>query len=199
MMGAGAANAATVVFSDNFDDNDVSDWAFSTNYSAGTSGLESGVVDGDPTTEAEKVLGAFINAPPGGSNLVARASKTLTLLGGSYSLKLDALSVPCSGCTISYDVLFDGGSVARVASNGVWNRGVTFNLGSISGGDHTLVLGMHTTNASSGHFLAQFDNVELSGDNLVTGGVPEPATWAMMIIGVGAAGTMIRRRKSVIA
>jgi hypothetical protein len=30
-------------------------------------------------------------------------------------------------------------------------------------------------------------------------GVPEPATWAMMIIGLGAAGSMIRRRKAVVA
>ena len=29
--------------------------------------------------------------------------------------------------------------------------------------------------------------------------VPEPATWAMMIIGFGAAGSMIRRRKAVVA
>lgn len=31
------------------------------------------------------------------------------------------------------------------------------------------------------------------------GAVPEPATWAMMIIGFGAAGSMIRRRKAVVA
>ena len=31
------------------------------------------------------------------------------------------------------------------------------------------------------------------------GAVPEPATWAMMIMGFGAAGSMIRRRKAVIA
>ena len=30
-------------------------------------------------------------------------------------------------------------------------------------------------------------------------GVPEPSTWAMMIIGFGAAGSMIRRRKAVTA
>jgi len=32
-----------------------------------------------------------------------------------------------------------------------------------------------------------------------SGAVPEPATWAMMIIGFGAAGSMIRRRKAVVA
>lgn len=39
------------------------------------------------------------------------------------------------------------------------------------------------------------------GGGVVNGGgaVPEPATWAMMIIGFSAAGSMIRRRKAVIA
>ena len=43
-----------------------------------------------------------------------------------------------------------------------------------------------------GHII--LDNVSLS-----VGVVPEPATWAMMIIGFGAAGSMIRRRKAVVA
>ena len=34
-------------------------------------------------------------------------------------------------------------------------------------------------------------------DNVAVGVVPEPATWAMMIIGFGAAGSMIRRRRAV--
>lgn len=33
----------------------------------------------------------------------------------------------------------------------------------------------------------------------VAGGVPEPATWAMMILGFGAAGATIRRRRSLLA
>lgn len=37
------------------------------------------------------------------------------------------------------------------------------------------------------------------GDKSAVGVVPEPATWAMMIIGFGAAGSMIRRRKAMIA
>lgn len=40
----------------------------------------------------------------------------------------------------------------------------------------------------------------LNADQAIVGGVvPEPATWAMMIIGFGAAGSMIRRRKAVVA
>ena len=42
-----------------------------------------------------------------------------------------------------------------------------------------------------------FDRLRFGG---TPGGVvPEPATWAMMIIGFGAAGSMIRRRKALAA
>jgi hypothetical protein len=34
-------------------------------------------------------------------------------------------------------------------------------------------------------------------DNLAVGGVPEPATWAMMITGFAGMGAMIRRRRSI--
>ncbi len=37
------------------------------------------------------------------------------------------------------------------------------------------------------------------GVSINVASVPEPATWAMMIIGFGAAGSMIRRRKAVVA
>ena len=49
-----------------------------------------------------------------------------------------------------------------------------------------------------------FQGLHFTGDGVysvdITGGaVPEPATWAMMIMGFGAAGSMIRRRKLAIA
>ena len=34
-------------------------------------------------------------------------------------------------------------------------------------------------------------------DNVVVSAVPEPATWAMMIVGFGAAGTMVRNRRKL--
>ena len=173
---------AAPVFSDNFNDNDVSDWAFSTNY-GGSAGLQ-----------AAGVLGPFIDAPPGGENLVARATRTLDLLAGDYSLTLDAFSVDCDGCVISYDVLFDGALLTRTASAGAWHNGLMFDLGALTAGSHSITLGMHTTRAFNGRFLAQFDNVVLGGENLVTGGVPEPATWAMMLIGFFGLGSMLRAR-----
>ncbi len=42
--------------------------------------------------------------------------------------------------------------------------------------------------------------VRITDNSVLTGpGVPEPATWAMMIIGFGAAGSMIRRRNALAA
>lgn len=40
------------------------------------------------------------------------------------------------------------------------------------------------------------NNIEVNGAG---GAVPEPATWALMIMGFGGAGAMVRRRKAVLA
>lgn len=177
---AAPAQASQVVFADDFDDNDVSDWAFTTNH-GGVAGLDTA-----------GILGPYIDAPPGGVNLVARASRTLTLLAGLYSLDFDVFTVDCSGCTISYDVLLNGALLTRTATFGATVHR-QLDLGALDAGDHVLTLGMHTTNAASGHFLARFDNVVLTGDQL-QGGVPEPSAWAMMILGFFGAGLVLRGR-----
>ncbi|MBX3486182.1 PEPxxWA-CTERM sorting domain-containing protein [Phenylobacterium sp.] len=179
------AQAATVVFSDDFDAGVGPEWVFTTNY-GGTAGIDAG-----------GILGPYINAPPGGGDLTARATRTLTLLAGDYTLDLDAWALVCQGCTISYDVLFDGVSLTRTAGTNTF-QSRSFDLGALSAGTHTITLGMHTTNASSGHFLAKFDNVVLTGDNLVAG-VPEPATWGLMILGFAGAGAALRRRRAALA
>jgi hypothetical protein len=55
--------------------------------------------------------------------------------------------------------------------------------------------------ASSGSvdYIRIFDTAVTPGDAgpIPTGGVPEPATWAMMILGFGLAGTVLRQRKLV--
>ena len=48
-------------------------------------------------------------------------------------------------------------------------------------------------------FNVGLDNIAFDVRAITTGGVPEPATWAMMILGLGAAGSLIRRRRAALA
>ena len=52
------------------------------------------------------------------------------------------------------------------------------------------------TSSSGGAFYGANGILEVS---FATGGVPEPASWALMISGFGVAGAMIRRRRAVAA
>ncbi len=99
--------------------------------------------------------------------------------------------------------------------------GNTFNLGSVFGladdgttlyaVDGTTIYSVNTTNAAltelwdysdSGHRVCS-DGVCLGNANgtaflnEATGGVPEPASWGLMIVGVGLIGSQLRRRQSV--
>jgi len=75
---------------------------------------------------------------------------------------------------VHYDFLF-----AHSAST--WTMGINFGGAGFQGGD----------DESWG-----IDNFHLAA---VTGGVPEPATWAMMIAGFGLAGAALRRRRAAFA
>ena len=64
----------------------------------------------------------------------------------------------------------------------------------IDGGPNSLVAG--TNNNLPGQYLFQVRN----GGVIVPpidGAIPEPATWAMMILGIGGIGALIRRRNAV--
>ena len=59
--------------------------------------------------------------------------------------------------------------------------------------------GIHYVTFSGTSGTVAYDNFEFNTVTPVSGAVPEPATWAMMIVGFGTAGSMIRRRKAVVA
>ncbi len=170
--------ATTVIFSDNFDDGDISDWTKSTNYGS-TSAIEASsnfVVSG-------LSLNTFLIAPPGGTNLVVRAEHDFFApVTGTYTIDMDASSAICGGCTISYDVLVD--NVLQVRKNITVFENRSFNIG-LSAGTHTLSLGMHTTNASSGQFNAFFDNVVILTEENVPSAVPEPSSFLLLLLTVG--------------
>jgi hypothetical protein len=67
-------------------------------------------------------------------------------------------------------------------SNPATNRVVQFNFG---GGDESLVAGIRLTSPQNAFEL----------DNIAVNPVPEPATWAMMLLGFGAVGFAMRRRR----
>lgn len=64
----------------------------------------------------------------------------------------------------------------------------------------SFLAGQSGTVSASLSSVGSNDNIGAVADNvsLTSAGVPEPATWGMMIIGFGAAGTMIRRRKAAL-
>ncbi len=186
--GTSGASAATVVFADSFDDADVSDWTKSTNY-GGTSNV---TVWSDALVSPGFALYTYLDAPPGGVNLMVQASHAFVApVAGDYLLELSARSSPCSGCTISYDVIVDGNRLTRTfAPTSFESR--SFTLAGLTSGSHTLSLGVHTTNASSGRFNASFDDVVIS----TTAPIPEPGTWALMLGGLGLVAMAGRRRHS---
>ena len=93
-----------------------------------------------------------------------------------------------SGTVSVYSGSNGTGSLVGSASGILGNPfAFAFNTVALSGAGRSIVI-----SGSSGDL--GFDDVTFT-----TGAVPEPATWAMMIIGFGAAGSMIRRNKAVIA
>jgi len=62
-------------------------------------------------------------------------------------------------------------------------------------GAQTAALDLRNVQWVSFDTQSQFDNFRLS--DVASGAVPEPATWAMMILGLGAAGATLRRRRAI--
>ena len=78
-------------------------------------------------------------------------------------------------------------------------------LGTFSTGDHGLNLAYSLGNLAAGASLTFTyayvvgNSIEDAGGNTDPGGVPEPATWAMMIAGFGMVGGALRRRSTKVA
>jgi len=174
----------TVIFTDNFDDGDVSDWTKFSNF-GGTTNV---TVRGDTFVSAGYSLYTYLSAPPTGSALTVQASHGFTApSAGDYTLTLWAKSDPCSGCTISYDVIVDGVRLDRKQQTGAFEYRTIY-LSNLASGAHTLTLGMFTTVAINGTFSASFDDV-----SIVTG-TPEPSSALLMISGLGVLGAALRKR-----
>jgi len=193
LLGA-PAGAATIVFSDNFDDGNVSNWAVS---SSANITVPVVAVDAAFNVSPGFSMITYFDAPDGGSGAgTVRASRSFTApVAGDYLLELDARSSPCQGCVMSYDVLVDGNLLVRGFEDSSSFDALSFSLTGLAAGPHMITLGMHTTGASSGRFRAQFDDVVISTTAQIPVGTPEPATMALLGAGLlGLAG--LRRRQA---
>lgn len=178
---AAQAQAATIVFSDNFEDGNVSDWSFNSFGYSGTAAHGATAASHSGAYAME----TYLIAPPGGVDLIARTSHSFSApVAGNYKLSLWAKSAPCSGCTMSYDILIDGTSLTRTFATSF--QEATFNLANLTAGQHVLTLGIHTTNASSGKFVASFDDVTISTEARLPASVPEPGALGLLALGIAA-------------
>ena len=103
------------------------------------------------------------------------------------------------GLNIQYDILNNGASVAT-GSVGPVSGYTGFSYFGFSGGGFDEVrLQVQAPGYTGGFNPGAFEAGAYDSFAAGSGGVPEPATWALMIGGFGMAGGMIRRRKTVTA
>jgi hypothetical protein len=114
-----------------------------------------------------------------------------TVIGAAYSLTFDLGSASQwgtpDGLTASAAGTSQTFTSSGVPTNNTW-QSETFNFTATS--NNTLISLM----GSSGFSYVGLDNVVLTGQ-AVTSAVPEPSTWAMMILGFCGVGFMAYRRK----
>ncbi len=84
-------------------------------------------------------------------------------------------------------------SVATVGDYGTTGW-LNFSFVAPTAGSYLLQLGVRNVLDNAAPSYALLDNVRVNG---ALAGVPEPATWALMILGFGAVGGAMRRRRAV--
>jgi len=158
--------------------------------SFGYSGV-SAPYDADPTGAA-----IFVNA----SNAKITLSKT-----GGGTFDFDSIDLtdayngqanpPRQSYSLAYTYVDGGGSHSGAFALDNLQGLQTFTLNLAGVQSFTMFTG--DTNANLGPGV-QLDNVRFDTP-ANTGGVPEPASWALMIVGFGCAGTAMRRRRGLAA
>ena len=193
----GAAHAATLLTNGDFeaDGGSLNGWAITTTAAGNVGALtdsQYGPCCGTTGSEPAYSSNHFATFDSGNVTGSATLSQSFgTVAGQTYALNFDlgafggganTVDVTIQGMTHSYTVNADN------------NNDTTFHPQTISfiglGGAQTVSFGVTTVADNTDALL---DNVTLIGPNVV----PEPATWALMVLGFGGAGAVLRRRRKM--
>jgi hypothetical protein len=212
LMAGGAAQAANLVTNGDFE---AGNTGFSSEYTFTTNGspAKTYTVTDDP----RNFNGAFVsvgdhttgdglmfvgNGGPNPGDVVWR-SQTITIdAAQDYFFEAFLLNAyPSSPPILTFTVSLDGGAEIILGAptiptgTGVWNGlSTTFN----SGGATQATLFLRNAQTAFGGNDFALDDIYLGTTSIVNpgvGGVPEPTSWALMILGFAGMGAMLRRRE----
>ena len=141
--------------------------------------------EGSPTLTG---FGSALNYPGFDSGV------TITAAGIVAGLNAGGAGLNFTGSSFAHNNITLGGLTSLIEGPG----GVALASG-VFGAGRLTVGGQTTTNFHSGGNPFQLRVNELQYAANAPGGVPEPATWAMMLIGFFGLGSMVRRRKAALA
>jgi choice-of-anchor C domain-containing protein len=198
ILGATASNAAVAIVNGSFEDGAFDPGSFTT-LSAGDTAITGWLVGG----AGVDYIGTYWQASQGSRSvdLSALGAGSLSqILGGltigqTYQVTFDLAGNPDAGASTKVAVVTDGGTTttydflqgANTKSSMGWTMH-TFNF-KATGENATLTFSSAEENA----YGPALDNVSIFG------AVPEPATWAMMIVGFGVVGASLRNRRRALA
>lgn len=184
-LAASGAQAAQLITNGDFETGDLSGWAITGMMGVGTAAIYNpccGVSGGPPGNH-------FAAFGWGNETGVHSISQTLiTQIGSLYSLTFDAgalgsgsqlLVTTAGGVTNAYSL---------TANNNLNSTFTNYGFNFVGTGSDKVTFAVTTSP----------DNIDAVVDNVsVQGAVPEPATWAMMLMGFGGLGAVLRRRRGL--
>jgi choice-of-anchor C domain-containing protein len=198
ILGATASNAAVAIVNGSFEDGAIDPGSFTT-LNAGDTTITGWLVGG----AGVDYIGTYWQASQGsrsvdlsalGAGSLSQILSGLTI-GQTYQVSFDLAGNPDGGSSTKVAVVTDGETTstydflqgANSKSSMGWTTH-TFNF-KATGENATLTF----SSAEETPYGPALDNVSIFG------AVPEPATWAMMIVGFGVVGASLRTRRRVLA
>lgn len=160
---------------------------------------------GDHTSGSGQMM--VINGSPNVGDLVWQSGSIDIATGTNYFFEAFVANVCCSGGGINppfltFSVSLDDGAETALVQLGVpgdpvgnW-IGLSSQFNSGSATKARLSLFNANTIREGNDFAIDDINLDTRSIVVVDGGVPEPATWAMMLMGFGAIGAALRKRKT---